>query len=171
MMIDWPHIESRYNHIFEELLDLEPLNQWHITPKTLKPTNHKTKYGMADINGVVYINEAFVGTQANDLLEATIRHELAHLCVGIHHGHDHIFKACAKLFKAAFGKHLSADTKALNQSIGYKYKLFATLQNDQVILFRKVHRRHSKYTKYKPKLFSYLTISGQKVLSFHYESD
>lgn len=169
-MIDWPLIESRYQSIFDELLLTTPVDLWHIKPSELKPTNHKTKYGMADIKGVIYINEAFIGTDAYQLLNATIRHELAHLCVGIHHGHDNVFKSQAKLFKANFGKHLKKESAELNQSIGYKYKLFATLNNDQVILFRKAHRKHNKYLSYKPKLFNYLTINGHKVLNFYYES-
>lgn len=169
-MIDWQFIESSYLNVFEELMILTPPEQWHIKPNLLKPTNHKTKYGMADIKGVVYINEAFIGTQAYQLLDATIRHELAHLCVGIHHGHDSVFKAKAKFFKANFGKHLATETKAFNQSIGYKYNLYATLNDEQVILFKRVHRKHSKYLNYKPRMFNYLTIGGHKVMNFYYES-
>ncbi len=168
-MINWPYIQQRYQYLLQEMYELVPAKKWQITPQSVQLTSHKTKYGMADVHGVVFINQAFIGSNTIHLLEATLRHELAHLCVGVHHGHDAQFKSCARLFKANFGEHLIEETRVINEAIGYKYKLYATLDNNDEILFRRVHRKHAKYLKYKPRLFSYLTIKGQKVLSFRYE--
>lgn len=168
-MITWQDIQFNYQRTLRELQSLVPAEKWQTQPQLIQLTQHKTKYGMADIKGVVHINEAFIGSQADELLDVTIRHELAHLCVGIQQGHNAQFKSCARLFKAHFGQHLQQQTQAINQAIGFKYKLYATLDNQQEILFKTVHRKHAKYLNYKPRLFSYLTIKGQKVLSFRYE--
>ncbi|TDR22434.1 hypothetical protein [Marinicella litoralis] len=173
MLIDWPYIERAFAEITANVDLLCPLDQWSIQPLKLSATQHKTKYGMADVNGVIYINQAFVGTSAVALLDATIRHELAHLCVGLQHGHDSCFKAIAKKFGANFGRHLKQETAQVHVVIGHKYLLFATIENKALnttteILFRRVHRKHAKYLDYKPGRFRYLTIKGQKVLNFRY---
>lgn len=168
MLIDWNYIQQQYQSILDELQAVEPKNNWWVQPQALHVTKHKTKYGMADRDGVVYINQAFVGTSANNLLNATIRHELAHLCVGLQQGHNSIFKAKALEFKAQFGQHLKLESAQVHDSIGYKYQLFATLENGGEILFRRVHRKHVKYSRYKAGRFRYLTIKGIKVLSFRY---
>jgi|GEM_PF-674355 len=170
VLIDWNYIQQQYQVILDELQTLEPVKNWQIQPQEIRATDHKTKYGMADIEGVVYINQAFVGTAANNLLNATIRHEFAHLCVGLQEGHNSIFKAKAHQFKASFGKHLKTESAQVHDSIGYKYLLYATLENGDEILFRRVHRKHTKYTGYKVTQFRYLTIKGVKVLSFKYVS-
>lgn len=173
MIIDWPYIEQEYARILADLTKFCAIDQWSIQPQKLSATQHKTKYGMADLNGVIYINQAFVGTTAVQLLKATIRHEFAHLCVGLQHGHNRHFKARAKQFAANFGRHLKAETDQVHAVIGYKYSLYVTLESpvDKTInemLFRRVHRKHSKYLNYKAGRFRYLTIKGQKVLAFRY---
>ncbi len=170
MLIDWNYIQQEYQLILDELILSDPLKNWQVPPQALQATNHKTKYGMADRDGVVYINQAFIGTASTELLNVTIRHEFAHLCVGLQHGHDVIFKAKAREFKADFGKHLKLESEQVHESIGYKYLLFAKLENGDEILFRKVHRKNAKYLRYKAGRFRYLTIKGVKVMSFRYES-
>ena len=169
MTIDWTFIQQRHDEILVELNLIQDITVWQIKPKNLVQTTHKTKYGMADVNGVIHINHAFVGTEAFQLLDATIRHEFAHLCVGLFHGHDATFKAKARQFKAHFGRHLKAESAQVHAAIGYKYRLYATLANGETLLFRWVHRTHAKYMKYKPSMFKYLTIKGQKVISFSYQ--
>jgi len=174
MRIDWPYIEQDFVKILNDLIKSDPLDQWSIQPRKLAVTQHKTKYGMADLNGVVYINQAFVGTSAVELLAATIRHELAHLCVGLQHGHDQYFKAKAHQFKANFGRHLNAESEQFRANMGYKYRLYARIENPdckspEEILFKRVHRKHSKYLNYKPRRFRYLTIKGRKVIGFRYD--
>ena len=168
MIIDWNYIQQQYQSILEELVVIDPIDDWQIKPQEIRATQHKTKYGMADIAGVVYINEAFVGTSAKNLLRVTIRHEFAHLCVGLQEGHNLIFKAKANQFKAHFGQHLKSESRQVHEAIGYKYLLYAMLVNGDEILFRKVHRKHSKYLNYKASRFRYLTIKGVKVINFRY---
>ena len=169
MLIDWNYIQQQYLFILDELLVVEPKKNWQVQPQSLQVTKHKTKYGMADRDGVIYINQAFIGTTATNLLDATIRHELAHLCVGLQQGHGAVFKAKAQQFNAHFGKHLKLESAQVHDSIGYKYLLYATFENGEEILFRRVHRKHAKYSRYKAGRFRYLTIKGMKVVSFRYE--
>ncbi len=171
MPIDWDNISHTYADILSELMQLTPVAQWRIKPQKLQLTTHKTKYGMADIQGVVYINQAFIGSTAYQLLAATIRHELAHLCIGLEHGHDRFFKIKAKEFKADFGRHLQAEIDQVHAAIGYKYLLYATMEDQQELLFRRVHRKHAKYLNYKPSRFRYLTIKGNKVMAFRYQEN
>lgn len=171
MIIDWSLIQLKYNEILVELNSQEAIVGWKVPPQDLKVTKHKTKYGMADINGVVYINQAFINSSAVKLLEATIRHELAHLCVGLQHGHNHIFKAKAKSFKSHFGRHLKSETDEIHQNIGFKYLLYATLENGDEVYLRRAHRKNRKYTNYKPTMFKFLTINGRKVAEFKYKSN
>ncbi len=169
MQIDWTFIEEKYQEILKELVDYQPVDSWQIKPLRLQATQHKTKYGMADINGVVYINSAFVNSSAETLLDATIRHELAHLCVGLEVGHGPVFKQKAKEFNSFFGRHLKSESAEINRNIGFKYNLYATLSDGQEVLLRKVHRKHRKYTQYKPSMIKYLTLKGQKIKQFTYK--
>ena len=162
-------IQLLYRNILVETQALVSPEQWHIEPRGLQYTNHKTKYGMADIHGMVHINQKFIGSQANQLLDATIRHELAHLCVGLDQGHGARFKRCATLFKADMKADMAHEKAEIHTAIGHKYLLYAKLENQGELLFRKAHRKHPKYSRYKPKRFSYLTIGGHKVLGFRYE--
>ncbi len=168
-MIDWAFIEQQYQDILSEVSDEEPLSNWAIKPKGLLKTKHKTKYGMADIHGYVYINQAFIGTNSNDLLDATIRHELAHLCVGLQQGHNHVFKAKAQQFKANFRHIDKSQHQQVSANIGYKYELYAQFKDGRQLLLKKVQRKHRKYTHYRPTLFKYLTVQGKKVASFVYQ--
>lgn len=167
-MIDWLFIEQQYQAALKELVAVKPLSHWSIKPRGLLKTNHKTKYGMADLNGNIHINQAFVGTSANQLLDATIRHELAHLFVGLHHGHNAVFKAAEFEFGTDFKSIDKKQFQQLSDNIGYKYQLYASFKGGDVILLKKVQRKHRKYTHYKPTVYKYLTIKGRKVVSFYY---
>ena len=168
-MISWQDIEQTHDSLLDELLQEVPLSAWQHPPQGIKPSKHKTKYGMADLAGWVHINQAFIGTECWDLLEATIRHELAHLCVGLQCGHDARFKAMERRFNAVFGAHLQTQAKQLHNAIGHRYLLFAELVDGSEVLLKRVHRRHRKYSHYRPRMFRYLTVGGQKVQRFRYQ--
>ena len=161
-------IKKIYQDIVAELIRLQARESWAIHPQSIRLTKHKTKYGMACHDGTVFVNQAFLSTSARQLLDATIRHELAHLCVGLDQGHNRVFKRKAKQFKSVFGNHLSSDIKEINQRIGYKYLILAHLENGETIEFKKAHRKSAKYLDYRPKFFRYLSIKGIKVIEFEY---
>lgn len=167
-MIDWPLVTTEYHHILHELSAINALDEWSIKPQGLIKTNHKTKYGMADSSGFVHINQAFIGTTSYQLLQATLRHEFAHLCVGLEQKHNARFKTKERQFKANFRTIERSEHQQVLQNIGFKYQLYASLKSGETVLLKQVQRKHQKYTHYKPTLFRYLTIKGQKVLSFHY---
>ncbi|MFC3193824.1 hypothetical protein ACFODZ_06190 [Marinicella sediminis] len=169
-MIDWNYIQQRHAACLTETTQLIALPQWVVQPQEVIPTRHKTKYGMADVHGRVHINQAFVGSSAEQLLEATIRHELAHLCVGLEQGHNARFRHMAQLFKAGFHQVSRREKIELHQLIGYKYALYACLVNQQRVCLKKVHRKHRKYTHYKPTLFRYLSFQGVKISHFEYSA-
>lgn len=161
--------EQLFERIKKDLLLIFPVKDWQIKPRELQWTKHKTKYGMAGHHGVVYINEAFVETTAWQLLEATLRHELAHLYIGLAAGHNAYFHDTATLFKSCFKTIPNEEIKQFHYQIGYRYKLYAIFENGDVVLIKKTHRKHAKYTQYKPRLFYSLSIKGQKIIRFNYK--
>ncbi|MCB1583284.1 MAG: hypothetical protein R3E90_11820 [Marinicella sp.] len=167
-VIDWTWVEQEYQRIKFELETIEPLYKWSISPKGILKTTHKTKYGMADRQGNVHINQAFINTTSYELLEATIRHEFAHLCVGLQHGHDAVFKAKAQQFEAHFRSINKSQHQQISNNIGHKYELYASFKDGEELLLKKVQRKHKKYTQYKPTVFHYLTINGKKIVAFNY---
>jgi predicted SprT family Zn-dependent metalloprotease len=167
-MIDSDHINHTYRHCLAEAYSLVPQNQWVVQPDSWLLTSHKTKYGMADVRGRVHINRAFVGSVATDLLEATVRHELAHLCVGLEQGHNRQFRAIERLFQANFKQVPDEQIQQLHKRIGHSWELYACLADQTKVLLKKVHRKHRKYTEYRPGMFRYLMYKGQKIDGFEY---
>ncbi len=161
-------VERLFNDIKVDLFNQFPLNDWAIKPRYFHWTKHKTKYGMANHRGDVYINDAFVSTTAWQLLEATLRHEFAHLYIGLAAGHNARFRKTASLFKSSFKRVPVEEVKQLRDQIRYQYNLFAILANGESVLIKKAHRKHAKYTKYKPRLFYNLSIKGCKIIRFDY---
>ena len=167
-MIDHDHINETYWCCLKQVSALVPVTQWVVQPDSWLLTDHKTKYGMADVHGRVHINQAFIGSVAIDLLDSTIRHELAHLCVGLEQGHNRRFKAVERLFEANFRQVPAVQIKHLHERIGHTWALYACFADRPKVLLKKVHRKHRKYTHYRPGMFRYLMYKGQKISSFQY---
>jgi len=157
-----------FESIKRELFLQFPLTEWTIKPGDFLWTKHKTKYGMARFNGDIFINRAFISSTAWQLLDATIRHELAHLYIGLAAGHNADFQATAQLFKSCFKSVPRAEIKQFQEQISYRYKLYAICENGDSILLKKTHRKHAKYTQYKARFFYKLSINGQKIKRFNY---
>ena len=167
-MIDSEHINNAYQSSLKHVSDLVPVSQWVVKPVNWLLTDHKTKYGMADVHGQVHINQAFIGSEATDLLNSTIRHELAHLCVGLEQGHNRRFKTAERLFQADFKAVPAAQIKQFHERIGHTWALYACFTDRPKVLLKKVHRKHRKYTEYRPGMFRYLMYKGQKISGFEY---
>ena len=101
-------------------------------------------------------------------MEATIRHELAHLCVGLAQGHNRHFKAVERLFGANFRAVPTEQVKDIHDRIGHTWELYACFVDRPRVLLKRVHRKHRKYTHYRPGLFRYLMYKGQKISGFEY---
>jgi hypothetical protein len=169
-LINETTIEDDYRRIRQELFTLISPDCWDITPHKWCLTTAKTKYGLADSKGVIHINHRFIGTPYQSLMEAVLRHEFAHLCVGLAQGHNKHFKHCEHLFKAKFDGHVILQAQAFGQLINYKYQLVAVLANGQIIKLKKTHRKHRKYTGYQYKFYRALYYHQQAIKKFKYIS-
>lgn len=163
-------IKLRFDTIKADLLKQYPIQKWRIKPRSLLWTKHKTKYGMADRFGDVYINRAFITTSAWCLLDATIRHELAHLYIGLEAGHNNSFNKIAAAFKSNFRRVPCSEINEFRDQISFKYELYAVCANGSSVFIKNAHRKHIKYTRYKPKLFHYMHIKGKKITWFEYRN-
>src|SRR5690554_1088013 len=112
MPINQAGVSQLYRCIESELQLIIPINQWSIEPQNWCWTRSKIKYGMADRQGVIHINQNFLNTDFWDLLNTVIRHEFAHLCIGLSAGHNLRFKQCERLFKGVFNAEAKQQAKA-----------------------------------------------------------
>ncbi|MFL0801978.1 MAG: hypothetical protein K6L80_16135 [Agarilytica sp.] len=165
--ISFDVIRDEYNNALEQCCAVLAKPKWVVQPSALELTRHKTKFGMASSKGVVYINSAFIGTQAINKLRNTLRHELAHLAVGLAEGHNAIFKHCAQVFGANRAVPQS-EILAFEQSVGYKWQLIAHLVDGRTVEMGRVHRRHKKYSAYTHRRWRYMVIKDTAVLRFEY---
>lgn len=169
--IEWPDIESNYLSLLDELSQLVPLKNWHIRPAGIGLTKHKTKYGIAYSDGRIEVSCHFIGTTARAKLAQTLRHEFAHLAVGVHHGHNGVFRRCERLFGARPTAQTKDEEPQLHQAIGYKYRLLATLEDGREIDVGGYHRRSRNYLDYPCKKRGYCyRVKGLKVTAFRYLS-
>ncbi len=172
-------IEAAFEPCIHHCAALYPMDDWVIEPKQLLFTKHKTKYGMAYSNGDIAINRAFIGSTSELQMIRTLCHEMAHLAVGLQHGHNKVFKQMNALFSrdiSALQAMVNTNTdditddkgKDVLNKIGYAYWLIAHLDNGDSIRVKPVHRRSRRYAEYRPSLFANYRIKQQKVTKFEY---
>jgi len=161
-------IDHHHTQIKEELNSIIPINQWVVKPKRWCLTKAKTKYGMADSNGVIHINHNFLGTNFQQLLQAVLRHEFAHLCVGLMQGHNRRFKQCEQLFNAQFNLIVKQQSEEYSNQVSYKFLLQAELINGQLINLKKAHRRHRNYLHYRMSRYKTYYYQQQAIKRFRY---
>jgi hypothetical protein len=161
-------VEALYQRLQPELDHLIPIDQWAIKPVNWCWTTAKTKYGMADHQGIIHINRYFLETDFDHLLESVIRHEFAHLCVGLNQGHNKRFKNCEHLFKAQFDRKARQQANEYTRLVKYKYMLVAELFNGQSIKLKLTHRKHRKYTAYRYHKYQAYYYQQQAIKTFKY---
>lgn len=169
--IDESGINHLFHHILSTLYHIQPADQWSVTPKNWCLTTAKTKYGMVDHQGIIHINQNFLATGFWDLLEAVLRHEFAHLCVGLSQGHNRRFKQCEKLFKGYFNADARRQATAYGSRIHYNYRLMAELVDGQCLEIKKTHRKHHKYTNYPHQNRVTYFYQQQRIKRFYYVSE
>lgn len=167
-LISESSIDADYTRICHELFTLIAPHHWFIKPRKWCWTAAKTKYGMADCAGNIHINRRFLGSHFQSLLEAVLRHELAHLCVGLHHGHNKQFKQCERLFKGQFDATAQHQAKEYAQKVSYKYQLMAELVNGERITLKKTHRKHRNYANYRHNRYKTYYYQQQVIKRFIY---
>ncbi|MFL0804891.1 MAG: hypothetical protein K6L81_14335 [Agarilytica sp.] len=167
IVIDLNVIHEEYDIALNHCRAVLSENKWVVQPAAIELTRHKTKFGMASSKGVVYVNVGFIGTHAISKLRNTLRHELAHLAVGLAEGHNAIFKHCALAFGVS--KEVpKSEIQAFEQSVGYKWQLIAHLVDGRTVEMGRVHRRHKKYSTYTHKRWRYMVIKDTAVKRFEY---
>ncbi|WP_018690941.1 hypothetical protein [Algicola sagamiensis] len=159
-------IQEEYALALADCAACIPLSRWKIKPKVLKLTKRKRVYGMATIHGEVLINEAFIGTTAINQLRKTIRHELAHLTVGLHHRHNHVFQQCAKRYGARDAV-ATEETLSFQANQTFKWQLMAHLENGEVRDLGGRHRRSKRYTHY-PQKYERFLLDKSVIARFEY---
>ena len=165
-LITFEYICQEYERALKACCEKIPLKQWAHKPVGVKLTRHKTKYGMANSRGEVFISEAFLNTQANTKLKNTMRHELAHLAAGLWHGHSRVFKSVEILFgaRAAVAKQ---EVDEVHNNISFKWELIAHLSDGRSLSLGGRHRKSKSFTHY-PDNKRLMTVDGVPVKYFSF---
>lgn len=140
---------------------------WKIEPNGFGFCDHKTKFGIAYSSGLIEVNRKFIGTEAIDTLRDTLRHEMAHLAVGLEQHHNKRFKLMATHFGCLPNK--PSDSKLVIDSIEYKYSVYAITECGGRHYLGQCHRRTSYYDDPVKKKMKY-SLDGKllKILSFEF---
>lgn len=170
MAITREHIENAYNTVLAELVKIAAIREWKVAPKGLGYTNHKSKYGLATSEGEVLINEAFRGTTAYKKLDHVLRHEFAHLAVGLDKHHNRYFRRVERMFGVDLSLDLAAEQNQVIAQTNPSYQLIAHLQNGKEVDLGVAHRRTKKYTEYSQDQKRFMSIHGVRIQSFEYRA-
>lgn len=170
-MITEEYITNAYYRVLDEVSKVLPLAKWHMQPVGIGFTTEKTKYGMATPDGMVLINRVFIDSTAHTKLEFTLRHEFAHLAVGLHNHHNRRFQRMERVFGVDPAIDLSEEIAEIQSRIDFKYTVFAHLENGEVRNLGGVHRKTRTYTEY-PKGDHYtMSIEGVRVVRFEFRDN
>lgn len=128
-------------------------------------------YGQAHRDGRIVISRVFVGTGALDDLEDTVRHELAHLIIGIDKRHGPEWRRVARRLGAiprARGRAVSSDLASRMDDA--PYTLIAVLESGEERELKTVFRRSRRYLDYRYRWGGKrYEVEGQIVKCFRYE--
>lgn len=140
-------INECYTSSLRECFDLFPAEKWKHSPAGVDMTDHKGKYGMATAKGVVLINKAFLGTNSTIKLRNTMRHELAHLAVGLKQSHNKVFRCFEALFDALVPVPPN-EIEAITNNISYKWQVIAHLVDGTQRDLGGAHMKTKLYAEY-----------------------
>jgi hypothetical protein len=127
-------------------------------------------YGQARADGRLFISEVFLGTSALDDLEDTVRHELAHLIVGIRLGHGAQWQRVARALGARSRATGNARCEELNRRMtDAPWTLVAVLDDGSEREVKTAFRRSRRYLDYcHRKHGPRYAIHGQVIQRFFY---
>lgn len=146
----------------------QSLDRWVHRPRGIDVVTIKSAYGHATSEGKVLINDAFLGTEAINKLDNTIRHELAHLAAGLSRNHNKVFKAFARSFGVDLSKESEAGLRMIIDNVSFKYTVYAHLDNGAVINLGGVHRKTKAYSQYPEHSGKNRSIDGVRVERFEF---
>jgi hypothetical protein len=136
----------------------------------LEYTRARRLYGQARSDGRILISRQFLGTAALADLEDTVRHEIAHLIVGLGKRHGPQWKRVAASLGAqprASGR--SADAVLHRRISDAPLRLIAVLRDGTELEIKTAHRRHRGYLEYRYNRFGKrYRVAGQWVERFYY---
>lgn len=168
-MISLDSIKHTYLECLSECRALVPAKRWKIQPQRIHTHAQHRNYGIATINGEILIYQGFIGTSAYTKLRETMLHELAHLCVGLQHGHNRYFKRIERLFIGDIDHDLiKQDEEELRHAIPYKLRLIAYTEDSEIHDLGGAHRKSKRWTEYVATKTRYDLYRGVKVLRYEY---
>lgn len=169
MKITLSVISLEYRAAVQACFAIYPKERWQRAPRAILGTTKKGVYGECLPDGTVYVNQGFIGTEAINKLRETIRHELAHLAVGLSHGHDRHFRAMEARFCQGIDVP-EAEVEQIKANINFKWRVTAHLEDGTDFDLGGVHRRTKRYTDYPdPKRGAYMNINGTTITSFSFK--
>lgn len=140
----------------EALVIREHARAKEMYPNWVHPFSHLTfnrarrSYGQAHRDGQLVLSQNFIGTHATEDLLDTLRHEFAHLVVGIEQRHNARWKTVAASLGAqprATGRPRDADLNGkMNDA---PYTLLAELRSGETRVMRQAFRRSRRYMEYR----------------------
>jgi len=152
----------------EIVLLIVPQKDWIHQFKEFKFNNTKSSFGTMKANGTIFISRVFLNTREYIELRDTIRHELAHLIVGVHQQHNYIWQQKALQIGCKATRIDKAEGKlAINMK--RKWRLIGVLEDGIEIQIQNSHNKMSKYLKYKPELTKYCRCAQGKIVKFYYK--
>ncbi|MEE4280017.1 MAG: SprT-like domain-containing protein [Halieaceae bacterium] len=127
-------------------------------------------YGQAHRDGRIVISSVFLGTTALADLEDTVRHEIAHLVVGIAERHGPRWRRVAKRLGATPRASGRSQAEDLGQRMDdAPYTLVAVLESGEECEVKPVFRRSRRYVAYRlGKGGACYRFRGSKVSRFYY---
>lgn len=169
-MITIEYIQQKYNEIFAEVTAQFSLTTWAVKPSGVELTTHKSAYGYATAKGVVQINKAFLGTKAFTKLSQTLRHEFAHLAIGLEQNHNRQFRRVEGYFGVDVGQDLDDEIKMVLSNISFKYQVVVHLVDGRTVSIGGVHRKTKKYSEYNTETVPSMRCENVKIERFEYIS-
>lgn len=169
-MITDEYVQTAYNQVLTEVLQILPLRDWAYEPSGLEWMEGETKYSLSTKEGKVFINKAFLGTTATTLLDYRLRHEFAHLAIDIGDYHNRVFKRVEKSF-GVIEDNLSSEIAQIEKKLPYKYTILAHLANGEVQIYGGAQRKNKRYTEYPEKSPYTLLIKGVRIVRFEYQEN
>ncbi|GAB5412620.1 MAG: hypothetical protein Cons2KO_02230 [Congregibacter sp.] len=139
----------------------------------LKISRARRSYGHAHQDGHMAISDNFIGTTAREDLLDTIRHEFAHLIVGIRHKHGPRWRAAA----ASLGAIPKASGRSRGEDLHQRMNdapltLIAVMQSGEERVMKRVFRRSRRYLDYRYSVWGdRYHIDGEFIERFRYREN
>ncbi|MFK7829873.1 MAG: SprT-like domain-containing protein [Congregibacter sp.] len=164
-------IERIVGEELQRALSLFP--NWVHPFSSLEFNNSRRTFGQAHQDGKVVLSNSFIGTCASEDLVDTVRHEFAHLIVGIRQKHNVRWRMAA----ASLGARPKATGRSKAEDLHERmtdapFTLIAVMLNGDERVMRQVFRRSKRYLDYcYERGGDRYHIDGEFIARFRYEDN